>query len=58
MQRNAARRQRFAPISWPKIIDGLVLGTSPSGLIMDIEIEGQIVRGERTGIREHSLQTA
>jgi len=58
MQRNAARRQRFVRISWPKIIDGLVLGTSPSGLIMDIETEGQIVRGERTGIREHSLQTA
>jgi predicted ester cyclase len=45
-------------ISGPKIIDGLVLGTSPSGLIMDIEIEGQIVRGERTCIREHSRQTA
>jgi len=35
-------------IPGPEIIDGLVLGTSPSGLIMDIETEGQIVRGERT----------
>ena len=50
--RNAARRQAFDS-SWAQNYRR-VLGTSPSGLIMDIETEGQIVRGGRVSESTHS----